>query len=99
MIAAGDPMVAEKEAKDAIRRAHIATIRKLRNSLCEPLESVEWRALPITLKKLSILMAGLDEGHEKKAFLEFTPPERLAIKLQLRLMKRSLAPLISLTGW
>ena len=99
MMAAPDAMAAEKEAKDAIRRRHIANIRKLRDSLCEPLESVEWRSLPIDLRVGIILLAGMDEGHETKAFAEFTPPEKTAIKLQIRSMKRSLAPLMALSGW
>lgn len=83
----------------AIRRAHIASIRKLRDSLCEPLEFVEWRALPLDLKVVVILMAGMDSGHETKNFAEFSPPEKTAIKLQIRSMKRSLAPLMALSGW
>lgn len=83
----------------AIRRAHVASIRKLRDSLCEPMESVEWRALPIAMKVVIILMAGMDEGHETKNFAEFSPPEKTAIKLQIRSMKRSLAPLMALSGW
>ena len=85
--------------RDAIRRAHIASIRKLRDSLCEPLESVEWRALSHGLKVVVILMAGMDDAHAHKAFGEFTPPERDAIKSQIRSMKRALAPLMALSGW
>lgn len=83
----------------AIRRAHIASIKKLRDSLCEPLESVEWRSLSLDLKLVVTLMAGLDDAHASKNFAEFTPPEKAAIKLQLRSMKRALAPLMALTGW
>lgn len=83
----------------AIRRAHVASIRKLRDSLCEPLEVCEWRALPVAMKIIIILMAGMDDGHETKNFSEFSPPEKTAIKVQIRTMKRSLAPLMALSGW
>jgi hypothetical protein len=83
----------------AIKLAHLASIKKLRDSLCEPLESVEWRALPHGLKVVVILMAGMDDGHALKNFAEFTPPEKMAVKSQLRSMKRQLAPLMALTGW
>ena len=99
MTAAIDTMAEEKQALDAIRRAHVANIRKLRDSLCEPLESVEWRSIPIGLRTIIVLMAGLDEGHECKVFSEFTPPERTALKVQIRSIKRGLAPLIALSGW
>lgn len=84
---------------EAIRRAHIASIRKLRDSLCEPLEVVEWRALPLSLKVVVCLMAGFDEGQELKSFAEFTVPEKDALKIQMKSMKKSLAPLMALTGW
>lgn len=82
-----------------VRIKHLATIKKLRDSLCEPLESVEWRSIPHGLRVVVILMAGMDDAHALKAFVEFTPPEKTAIKLQLRSMKRNLAPLMALTGW
>ena len=87
------------QARDAIKAEYLAKIRILRDSLCEPLESVEWRSLPHGLKVVVILMAGLDENHTGKNFAEFTPPEKAAIKLELRTMKRTLAPLMALTGW
>lgn len=83
----------------AIKLAHLASIRKLRDSLCEPLESCEWRALPHGLKVVVILLAGMDDCQALKNFAEFTPPEKTAVKLQLRNMKRQLAPLMALTGW
>ena len=99
MTAASDALFVETTARDAIRRAHVASIRKLRDSLCEPLESVEWRSLPHDLKVVVILMAGMDDGHALKNFAEFTPPEKTAIKLQIRSMKRSLEPLMALSSW
>ena len=83
----------------AIRNLHIASIKKLRDSLCEPMASVEWRSLSHGMKVVLILMAGMDDGHAVKGFAEFTPPEQAAIKLQIRSMKRSLAPLMALSGW
>ena len=82
-----------------IRREHIANIRRLRDSMCKPLAVCEWRLLPVDLKTVIILMAGFDDGNEKKDFAEFTPPEQDAIKIQIRAMKRALAPLSALSGW
>lgn len=84
---------------DAIRRAHLASIKKHRDSLCEPLASVEWASIPTDLKVVVILMAGMDDAHASKNYAEYTPPEQAAIKLQLKSMKRNLAPLMALTGW
>ena len=86
-------------AQSDIRREWLAKIKTLRASLCEPLASVEWRSLPIPMRTVIVLMAGMDDGHELKAWAELTPPEQLAIKSQIKSMKRSLAPLISLTGY
>ena len=83
----------------AVRRAHLASIKKLRDSLCEPLEVSEWRGLPREMKIVVCLMAGFDEAQESKSFAEFTPPEKFALKSQIRSMKRNLAPLMALSGW
>ena len=82
-----------------VRRVYLASIKVLRDSLCEPKESVEWRSLPIQMRCVVVLMAGMDDQFSSKNFAEFTPPEKHQIKLQLRAMKRQLAPLMALTGW
>ena len=82
-----------------VRREHLAKIKKLRNEFCEPLAVIEWRALPHEFKVVVCLMAGFDESQEAKSFAEFTPPEQMALKVQIRLMKRNHAPLMALTCW
>lgn len=88
----------------AVRIVELAKIRSMLADIRdghgrESLSSVEWRALPHGLKVVVILMAGMDDAHSHKAFGEFTPPERDAIKSQIRSMKRALAPLMALSGW
>lgn len=62
----------------------------------ENAEAYEWRVMDHGLKVVVLLMAGLDDANQNKKFQEFTPPERLQIKLQLRSMRRELNKLSGL---
>lgn len=84
-----------------VRSVEMPKIRALRDQLAakfnpESADGFEWQLMQRNLKVVVILLAGLDEGHALKRFEEFTPPERLQIKLQIRSMRRELCKLTSL---
>jgi hypothetical protein len=83
------------------RALELPKLRALRDEAaarCSPqsADSAEWQLMQRNLKVVVILLAGMDEGHERKRFEEFAPPERLQVKLQIRSMRRELCKLTSL---
>lgn len=108
--ASGQPCVQKvAEAATPVGAAHLARLASLRDhfvhkataGVWSDAETREWARVGDEQRVMLMLLAGIDgdlQALAKRAWREFTPPERQAIKGEIRVAKRVFAGLAALTS-
>lgn len=93
-----DMSVADCRAR--LRAIKDEVVRRASNGRWSDAEAREWAALPVNVRMCALLLAGIEGDLEElglREWRELPPPERAAVKAEIRHLADAMAPLRSLT--
>lgn len=88
------------ECRARLRKLKDEAVRRSSNGRWSNAEAMEWAALPVNVRMCALLLAGIEGDLEElglREWRELPPPERAAIKAEVRHLADAMAPLRSLT--
>lgn len=88
------------DCRARLRALKDEAVRRSSNGRWSNAEAMEWAALPVNVRMCALLLAGIEGNLEElglREWRELPPPERAAIKAEIRHLADAMAPLRSLT--